>query len=1160
MFPLRPDAPLMKCLAVQPRLVPLFSLLFTCIAWTCGSICAQPPATAPTAPPLAESDDLIRESDLKYHLLDKNGTLVHVPGFTLKRYLELRDLEISLNRQQGALPTAVFGPIDLEGSVDPDTHLARLQVTFRIKLPSREGATEASWSAIPLQLDGAFLDDGEIGHDEEGEIHVSHEKSGYVCWLLAAPGSTHTIRVPIKVPVRRTGSQDALSIILPDMAATMRLTVTEEMIEALIPSGLGNVSWVTRASTTVITVDSGGGKLDVAWRKRGEDSPHALEATCETTVHVHGNHIWSEAQLKVRSRVGPIDSFVVRLPEGMELTPRNEPDFQISTLPSTNDHGSQRVLVKRLAGPTRGQIEAHLEAAVPKITVETQRRIVQLAGFSVEDSVREWGSVDVILDGNWSPAWGVGEFVQRVAVPEDLARQQPVAARFLYERQPYELRLELNPKLTRVAFDTTYVVDVSEDQIQLDARIAYSTNDAKVDSLSFKMPGWTIDTVTPQESLAKPFSVDSKGVLTLPIAAGTTELDFRIQARRPVEKSATDISFDLPRPTDLELRPKDLELLPNATLIVLAGDNVELTPELASMKWLNQETRTPTVELPQRFSAPLVFREELSTESNEAAHFVARRRIRPRELSVAVTSDAMLEADIVQVRQSFVATVAYAPLAELTIAVPPSVAAAGTLRITSGEQQLKFREATTAEPLPPAEAAAPAADPKSPAVAPMAAEPAAPAATQAKIHTVSLPKPVTGGVQVEITFEIPRKDVLDPDGLRIPLVQPAGDEATDSVTNLLTVRSDDNTAVTLADELWTTQPDAVSPSNGKSELRVRSMGVVEAALVQTATLESRTSGSTSISRVWIQSLLEPTSRLDRVCFQLLSDRPLVHVELPETVRIGRLHVLVDSKSPIELVDDGDHSLTITLADEQVGRVIALELLYLSQATGDSRFRVAIPSIIGADHAERVYWQLALPRDEHLAWMPAELTSELVWQRDEWYWGRRGRLEQPALEELVGASTRDPVSSNTNRYLFSSTGSVNSVDFVKVSRLMLMFVASGSVLALVLPFIYLPTLRRPAVFFVVGVVMFAATMTYPDYSALLGQAGAIGVGLAVVACALQRLVGRSSPVMPVIRRSSVYTPSDSQSAGTSVRVSEGSSRATTATAPAHLQAAQVEGDS
>ncbi|MBI2479884.1 MAG: hypothetical protein HYV60_15005 [Planctomycetia bacterium] len=1074
---------------------------------------------------------------MKFRLEDENGNLVAVPGFTLEKFLELLALQNRIKEQQAALPLVIFtGRIELAGNVDSEQRFARFEVTFRIRMTPRAGVEGETWTAIPLRLDGTFLDVGAIEHDEQGEIYVTRDEASYVCWLRATPDSSHTIRVPIKVPIHRVGNQDSLSLTLPNMATTMKLTVDNERIEAFSPSGRSNVSLITEGTATVITVEGGGGELDLAWQQRGQVEPHALEATCATTVHVHGNHIWSEAQLKVRSRAEPIDSFTVRLPDGMELTSRSDSDFQISPLPSSGENVAQQVLVKRLAGPTRGLIEVQLEAAFPPIKAETQLRTVQLAGFSVQDAVREWGSVDVILEGSWLPGWYPGPFVQRVAVPEDPARQQPVAARFLYYRQPYSLQLELRLKQTPVAFDTTYVVDVSEDRIQLDARITYSTNNAKAEALNFKMTGWTVDAVTSQDSVAKPFNEDGKGILALPITAGEAALDLHVHARQTIEQDAATVSFDLPRPTDAEL-------VPNATLIVLANDNVDLTPELASMKWLIQETRTSTAELPKRFAAPLFFREELSTEVAEAARFVASRRIRPRETTVVVTSDATKAGDMLVVQQAFLATVAYAPLAELPIAIPTSVVETGTLRVTGGGQELAYRLVPPTQPVPATAPAETAGSVTAPTVAAL----------------ITLPTPITGEFQIDVAFELPLADLVSPAGLTIPLVQPAGAEAAENVTNTLTVRSDEETAFTLADEMWTLQSDTSLPSNGARDWQIQSAGVAPAAIIQTSIIESRNNGNTSIRRVWIQSWLTPTDRCDRVCFQLLSDQPLVYVQLPADARIEELQVLVNGKPPLDFIDHGDRSLTVTLEAEQVGRVISVELAYFSEASRGSRFSVAVPSISAADRAERVYWQLVLPRNEHLAWIPTTLTSELVWQRDQWYWGRRGRLEQQSLEELVGASTQNPVSPDTNRYLFSSTGAVASVAFVKVSRLTLLMVSSGLALAVVLPFIYLPALRQPAVFFIVGVMLFGVAVTYPEHAAVLGQAGAIGLGLAIVACALQRLVGRT-PITPVTRRSSVYIAPDSQASDLSDRVPEGSSHATTATAPAHLQVAQVEGDS
>lgn len=1131
----------MKCLTVQPRLVLLLSMLFASVLLAAASVCAQPVPRETPASPRAESGDLIRGSDLKFRLEDENGNLVAVPGFTLEKFLELLALQNRLKEQQAALPQVIFtGRIELDGRVDTELQVAGLKVTFRIRLTPRASVEGETWTAIPLRLDGSFLDVGAIEHDEEGEIYVTRDAESYVCWLRAKPDSTHTIRVPIKVPVRRIGTQESFSLMLPNMATTMKLTVDGGMIEASSPSGRSNVSVKTEGLASVITVENGGGELDLAWQQRDQVVPHALEATSATTVHVHGNHIWSEAQLKVRSRAEAIDSFTVRLPVGMELTSQSDPDFQIEKLPSDNESAPQQVSIKRLAGPTRGLIEVHLEASYLPIKVETQLRTVQLAGFGVQNAVREWGSVDVMLDGSWLPSWYPGQFVQRVAVPEDPARQQPVAARFLYDRQPYALKLDLRPKQTPVAFDTTYVVDVSEDRLQLDARITYSTNNAKSDALSFNMSGWTIDAVTSQDSLAKPFSDDGKGSLLLPISAGATALDLNVRAHREIEQDVAEVSFDLPRPTDSEL-------LPNATLVVLASDNVDLTPEPAAMKWLIQETRTGTSAFPKRIAPPLFFREELSTKVTEAAHFVATRRIRPRETTVVVTSDATKAGDMLVVRQTFLATVTYAPLAELPIAIPTSVVAAGTLRITSGEQELPFRLIA-----PPETALETATADSGSGVASLTSD-----------AMISLPTPVTGELQFDVAFEVPVADLLNNAGLQIPLVQPAGTEATENVTNLLTLRSDSETVFTLADETWTLPADAALPPNGTHELQVRSAGVASAAIVQTSIVESRNNGNTSIQRVWIQSWLTPTDRHDRVCFQLRSDQSTVYVQLPPDARTEKPQVLVDGEPPVAIVDHGDRSLTVTLADEQVGRVVAFEMGYFSSLARGSRFGVSLPSISAAERATQVYWQIVLPRNEHLAWTPATLTSELVWQRDQWYWGRRGRLEQQSLEELVGASTQDAVSPDTNRYLFSSTGSVDSVVFVKVSRLMLLLISSGVALVVVLPFIYLPTLRQPGVFFMVGVMLFGVAVTYPEQAVLFGQAGAIGLGMAIVACAMQRLVGRTplTPLAPMNRRGSAYIRPESQASDVlSVSVPEGSSHATTATAPAHLQVAQVEGKS
>ncbi|HUG71672.1 MAG TPA: hypothetical protein VMM76_28270, partial [Pirellulaceae bacterium] len=266
--------PLMKYLAVQPRLVLHLLLVVACVS-TSASVCAQPvPREAPSSP-RAEAGDLIRESDLKFRLEDENGDLVAVSGFTLEQFLELRALQNRIKEQQSTLPQVIFtGQIELDGRVDSEQRFARLEATFRIRLTPRADVEGETWTAIPLRLDGTFLDVGAIEHEEEGEIYVTRDEAAYVCWLLATPNSTHTIRVPIKVPIRRIGVQDSFSLALPNMTTTMRLAVNSETIEAFSPSGRSNVSLKTEGTGTVITVEGGGGELDLAWQQREQGVPH----------------------------------------------------------------------------------------------------------------------------------------------------------------------------------------------------------------------------------------------------------------------------------------------------------------------------------------------------------------------------------------------------------------------------------------------------------------------------------------------------------------------------------------------------------------------------------------------------------------------------------------------------------------------------------------------------------------------------------------------------------------------------------------------------------------------------------------------------------------------------------------------------------------------
>jgi hypothetical protein len=299
--------------------------------------------------------------------------------------------------------------------------------------------------------------------------------------------------------------------------------------------------------------------------------------------------------------------------------------------------------------------------------------------------------------------------------------------------------------------------------------------------------------------------------------------------------------------------------------------------------------------------------------------------------------------------------------------------------------------------------------------------------------------------------------------------------------------------------------------------------------------------------------------MDRVVFRLVSDEAQLRIQLPDVADVNELKVAINGQDA-EFSGGNDQPLRVTQPKALLGREVALEIWYRGDPnfSGGSTLRAALPKLEQAEWIERVYWEVLLPRNRHLAWAPASLTPELVWKFEDLYWGTKGRLEQEELEELLAASSQD-VPENMNRYLFSATGAVRTVSYTTVSRLTLMLVVSVIALLAVVPFFYLAPLRQPPVYFAIGVVLTALAVTFPEPAVLFGQAGAIGVVLALVACVLRRVIGSPQPA-PLPPRGRIYISPDSQPSGPVPVFGEGSSRATTATAPAHLQVARVETES
>ena len=112
-----------------------------------------------------------------------------------------------------------------------------------------------------------------------------------------------------------------------------------------------------------------------------------------------------------------------------------------------------------------------------------------------------------------------------------------------------------------------------------------------------------------------------------------------------------------------------------------------------------------------------------------------------------------------------------------------------------------------------------------------------------------------------------------------------------------------------------------------------------------------------------------------------------------------------------------------------------------------------------------------------------------------------------METWTGAQARTPLPSQTNRYLFSGVGAVDSLQLYTTSRSWIVLLAAGTALVFGLLLIYVPGIRHPATLLVVAVLLFGAGLLYPEPTLLMLQAASLGLALTLVAALLGRTVTR-----------------------------------------------------
>lgn len=1027
-----------------------------------------------------------------FYVRDENGELVPLLNYTLddiKKLVELRD-------NSAAAPRAVFRLERLIARAEAVGSYATVSLEISIVV------SEVGWVRVPLRLGNLVLSElPKTTGSGEQLVDFDPETREYVAWFRGKTAEPHQLSLRGLVSLDSDNGQTRFKLNAP-RAALSELELTTRSANAVGQVVSGGLLTDTKRTPSATLFRASGLANDflLTWRDaeiiRGSLAT-ALSVEGQIISTVDGGGVDTVAALKVSAFGREFNRFQVRLPPGATLIPTDAADYTTTeVVPENGGDNQERKLVEvRLKAKTTLPISV-------KLTTNQQHDVTrdgtfELGGFDCVGAVRQSGYLAVRIEDDWQVT-----FVRRQGViqsdnlPAEM-RSDAVAAGFLYFGQPFSLPVRVSPRQTRTAVEPRYVVRVSPHQLQLDGRLKYHITGAKIFSLSLDLNDWQLDVANLEpaaliNSAALVFGTGN--TVLIPLRQATTgEMEFKFRATKAIAADATALDFRLPR--------LSADSIAATELAVLADDNVVLSPRAEDLAGWSSWTPEASFELPPHRQAPWFYVSDVPDPRFAASFQVASRR-----LTAQVEANVTLSTSVTKVEERLLYTVAHEAAESLVLLMPASLTQAERVLVQWQNKPLTMEPVNNDQ----------VSDDGTVAV---------------RIH---LPEPLLGPFQIDIAFEWADAEV---DGiaaqaatvkLDVPLVMPGEGDFNGCSVNVTT---DAPVEVSLVDKAWTLDRDPRGDRGGPALMLTATEAHTRIALGVTPA-ESALTDSLVVERAWIQTWLTDDQRIDRAVlrFRCRDGRFTLRMPPGSTAEVYRLdNEIVSAVSEGETPEE--RVLTLPQSEPAVGShvlEISYELPQRQAAWGKRTF--PLPSLLRATAVNPVYWQVLLPQNEFLLAGPQALAGDFRWTWQAVAWGRQPARGSEELELWSGSSLREEsLPPSLNPYLFSGMTLPPQLEITTISRMELVLLASGVVLAAGLAWIYLPRIRRSETLFVAAVALLAAATQWPDLALLFVQAAVVGVLLVALAAVLerrmvqppQRRVFRSGP-SSVVGRSSTNT--------------------------------------
>lgn len=1056
-----------------------------------------PPRAAPTPP--SETDTALpaaveRKPELHY-LLDEHGKLVPVPSFRWEDFAKLLALE-ETDHPTEELPAWVIERLEISGIAQSD----HAEVELRLSVSVRD----RQWHSVPLGLDHCLL----LEHTAtQGEARLAPRTGGgLTAWIKGNGDQAVQLRLKLWKRLENTSTGRRISLAVPKaVTATAELQVPEKNAVAELPEDEGIVESSALENGTTLRARLVADTVHLAWRAPPTEEGRSsgwLEATGELDVRVDRDGVVTNAHLRLRSTGAPIESFQVTLPASAELLPAEFSAYAVEPIASegSEDAEAQQRVQVRLFEPNT-VADVRLQCRQDWTSPETA---LDVGGFAVEEAVRQRGHVAFQLADDLRAEWEERFLVRRVEDLPSALRNEQVQAGFEYSGQPFSLVMRIAPRVTRLSVEPQYVVQVSEKELLLTARLRCRVRGGKLRQLKVDPAAWQLDDAGwGSDGLVATDEVelDSVAPMTIPFNRSVEgEFELRFQARQPIASDAKQIVFSVPRPLGTVIAP--------AQIVVVASDPVKLTPHAEAEMNLAAQRPDATVTLPTSQQPPRFYRGEVSQ-----ARFAAAFEVRPAALEAEVRTQIDVVEKHFDVRQVVTFRAQNAAVDRVAFRVPRELAALNAKRLT-------LLGAT-----------------------PTVLSIAALERTNSEILEAPLPTTQFEDFEVELRYTMPwdgRTERVD-----LPLLQPANATAASSTLRVVATAP---LTVNVTSEGWRHDGGPASDDMWSASLP---QDRVTLALAQDAS----PARAVFIERAWIRTFLVNDIRQERVTWLITAPDGDVTLRLPDGVLSREVTARFDGRAA-QMTFDSDGLLTVIWpaeADRGVPHLLEFDF-HLEGLAGGPSSTLAPVALASPGWVERTHWELLLPEQTHLLDVSSNYAREYAWRWYGAYWGRESDAKVEEIRSAKGADENSPYASRQNRYVMSSVGMPGTLAVTSVSRSALVLAASATALAMGLAFLFFPAMRRAEAALVVAVAIILTVAWWDDAAILFLQSAVPGFVAVIVALIVRGLTSRRRPGA-TLHGSTHVAPrrglSDRSGGGSSVKTPSTSSRVPIHTASSEL---------